>query len=166
MKNLKEAFPSAVEVIKSKRCLTYDDDKANIFFHCTPTKNVNSILKTGIIPGKGQTFDTEGHSTGKIFLSMGYEEAVQWQTMIAETTLEDTAILQIKLSKKQIDNLSLDLHAYGDGMTCSFYITEPIPPKHITVADTGFGTANFPEHLDEKQLLECLIKECIRSISR
>lgn len=164
MKKIKEAFPSASEVIKSKKCLTYDDDKANVFFHCTPTKNVASILKTGLNPGKGQTFDTEGHSTGKIFLSMGYEEAVQWQTMIAETTLEDTAILQIKLSKKQIDNLSLDLHAYGDGMTCSFYTTEAIPPKHISVADTGLGTANFPEQLEQKELFEAFIKEYVKKL--
>ena len=75
-----------------KKCLS-DEDEPSVFYHSTPTRLVNIILKRkGLIPGEGNTFDTTDWSSGKIFLSAGYSQAIQWQGMIAEHLGEDVAI--------------------------------------------------------------------------
>lgn len=135
-----DRIPSAREIVYSGIC--GGDSNTQEFFHCTPVKNLQSILRTGLIPGDGKTFDTEGHSTGRIFVAIGYDEAVLWQEMIAKVTKKKTAILLLHLTKKQIQSLRTDKLAYIDGNICSAFLTTPVRASQIVVRDDGEGTLN------------------------
>jgi len=136
-KYLKEGSEEAIA-----RCLS-DEDEPDVFFHSTPAKLVNTILKTGIVPGKGDTFNTSEWSGGKVFLSAGFTQAVQWQGMIAEHLGEDVAILEIKLTPEQVSRLEIDTVAKDENDSCSFFLKEDIPPHQIELADSGVGTGGF-----------------------
>ena len=125
-----------------KKCLS-DEDEPSVFYHSTPTRLVNIILEKGLIPGKGNTFDTTVWSSGKIFLSAGYSRAIQWQGMIAEHLGEDVAILEITLTPEQIAQLKVDTVSLKENDSCSFFLKESVLPSQIEIADTGEGTGGF-----------------------
>ena len=110
------------------------------YYHCTPAKNIVSIMKHGLMPGDGENFGNHDWSEGKIFVSRGYEQAKSWQEVIAEMTMEDVAILHLKLSPFQIENLYTDEVAHEqDGNEESFYTLDSIPPNQIEIVDKGEG---------------------------
>jgi len=125
-----------------KKCLS-DEDEPDVFYHSTPVRLVNIILEKGLIPGKGDTFNTTDWSGGKVFLSAGYSQAIQWQGMIAEHLEEDVAILEIKLTPEQISQLEVDTASQKENDSCSFFLKENVLPSQIEIADTGTGTGGF-----------------------
>jgi uncharacterized protein YaeQ len=127
-----------------KRCLS-DEDEPDVFYHSTPARLVNIILEEGLIPDKGGTFSTTDWVAGKVFLSAGYTQAVQWQEMIAEQLQEDVAILEIKLTPEQISQLEVDTISQEEGDSCSFFLKGSVLPFQIEIADTGEGTGDFNE---------------------
>jgi len=162
-KPTKKSLPPVSKALLIDKCVDVDEDVDMEFFHCTPAKNVASILKQGLKPGHGRNFNTEGWSTNKIFLSLGYKEAVQWQGMIAEQLLEETAILRVFLSDLQLKNLNIDEIAYGDGNECSFFLTETIPAAQIEVYDTGAGSLDHVV-MDETKIYNVGLQVFIESL--
>lgn len=146
-------IPKAKELIYSGIC--DGDSDTTEFFHCTPAKNLESILKNGIRRGEGKTFRfLRDHAKGKIFLAIGYEEAVQWQGMIAEQLLEEVAILQVYLTKEQKEEMRTDVAGYQDGMVCSVYLCLDIKPNQIKVVDTGQGSLDHVDMESEEPMEE------------
>ena len=142
MKQLMESWNHFVNEVDSStlsKCLG-SEDESDIFFHATPTRFVVSILKNGLRVGTGKTFNTVKWSGGKVFLTSGFNQAVQWQGMIAENLGEDVAILEIKLNSEQIKDLQVDKISESEGDGCSFFLVYSIPAYHIKVVDYGEGT--------------------------
>ena len=112
------------------------------YYHCTPARNLKSIMKIGLIPGTGESFGNYDWSENKLFLSKGYEQAKSWQEILAsQTTEEKVAILEVELSPIEIENLYNDDYAQEqDGNEESFYTLDSIPPNKIKVIDDGEGT--------------------------
>lgn len=120
--------------------LSEAQEEVQEYYHCTPAKNLASIMKRGLMHGDGETFGNHDWSEGKIFISRGYEQAKSWQEVIAEMIMEDVAILHLKLSPFQIKNLYVDDVAYEqDGNEESFYTLDSILPNQIEIADDGEG---------------------------
>jgi len=160
--------PSPQELCDSGICSSEDSDGVE-FFHCTPSKNLQAIMRDGIRRGDGNTFPgMDKHSSGNVFLSIGYEEAVQWQGMIAEQVLEEVAILQVSLTESQIDKLETDTAAYSDGMVCSVSIRDDIKPSQLKVMDDGRGSLDHvdmsEENLSEHGTLKGFIVEYLQEL--
>jgi len=127
------------EVLDSGVCHDEDAGGDNVLYHATPFRLVDRILREGLVVGSGSTFGTPSESSGRIFLSADWNNAIEWQVMVAEQAEEDAAILRVELTPEQIDNLQMDPLSY-QGHSCDFYATEPIPAEQIRVEDEGFGT--------------------------
>lgn len=130
-------IPNADEIMDSGIC--DDGDSPGDFFHCTPFENVESILKNGLQGGHGKNFDTEAHSTGKVFLAIGEGEAFQWKDLLAMQLFlksEDIAMFRVKLTSQEKKKLKTDDLAYMDGNICSVYCDFPIPPKRLTLMNS------------------------------
>lgn len=128
---------SASEVIDSGQCLSEDElDEDEVFYHATPSSNVAAILRDGLQPGHGRTFDTEGWSKGKVFVSQGFANAHRWAEYIAEQSGEDVTILQLTPGPWS-KGLKLDKVAHeGDNDPCAFYTTKRVPPGLIEAVET------------------------------
>jgi hypothetical protein len=139
---------SVYDIIDSGVCGGEDDDPDfydELFYHATPSKLVRLILKQGLVVNRNreETFNTQGWSKGKIFLSYGFEQAVKWQVYVAEQLLKDVAILGIRLTKDQIEKLKIDTVSEEEGDPCSFFAEYNISPNQIEVVDYGEGTGDF-----------------------
>jgi hypothetical protein len=131
-----------VDVLESGICYSDEDDPA-VLYHATPAAQVARILEEGLRPGTGGNFNLPAHAAGKVFVSAGYENAVRWQGFLAEQLGEDIAILQIRISNELGAQLRVDDLALGEGDPCSFYVEAQVTPAHLSVVDSGEGTASL-----------------------
>lgn len=114
------------------------DSETLEFFHCTPAKNIPLIMKQGLKPGKGESFGTESHSAGKVFLAAGMEEALMWQSFLEDVSSAQIAILRLFLGSNEVKRLKVDTLAWDDGSQCSFYFEGTIPSSKIEI-ETLYG---------------------------
>lgn len=118
------------------RCLA-DDDDPYCFYHATPDKNVDAIMRDGLLPGSGTVFQTADWSTSKLFLAYGYAAGCQWQGFVYEMTGEPVTLLEVRLTPAQMRAVQVDEVSRAEGDACSFYITHPIAPHQLRIVDSG-----------------------------
>jgi hypothetical protein len=139
-----EDRPSPLEIIDSGQCDV--DDPINIFYHAAPARLLPQIKKQGLVPGSGKqaNFSSLGKwSTGKLFVSQGEDNGRMWQEMLYDQLDEPIALLQVKLSKKELKSIQQDDASYEEGDPCSFYVVSRIPPGRLKVVDKGESISIF-----------------------
>lgn len=120
------------------------------YYHSLPSSLIKTVLRSGLRTspsGNESRFGLGEWSSGKVFISLGYSNAVKWQLQIEEATGEPAGIVQIELPDNLIDALKPDTHAVKEGDTCSFYLEEGIPPEFITLLE--YGPSDYFEDEDE-----------------
>jgi len=98
------------------------------FFHATPSSNVASILREGLIPGKGRgffTFTRGRSSSDGVFATSDISSALEWGEGIQEE-FDISSVHILKFSTNQIPH-------FEDEDEVIF--NNPIPPQSISIAE-------------------------------
>lgn len=133
---MERKYPSAADIINSGTCA--DEDDYWLFYHAAPSRIIDAIESEGIRPGAGDNFSNmKNWSTGKIFLSQGYENGQKWQSMLEDQLGEPVGIIEVSLTDEQIDTLELDSKSFDEGDICSFFLRGSLSPSQIVVIDRG-----------------------------
>lgn len=133
-----EEQPSPLEIIDSGECDV--EDPIGIFYHATPARLLPLIKKQGLVPGSGKqsSFSSLGKwSAGKLFMAQGEDNGRMWQEMLYDELDEPIALLQVKLTKKELKSIQQDQVSFEEGDPCAFYVVNRIPPGRLRVADKG-----------------------------
>lgn len=100
-----------------------------VLYHVTPSSNVDSIRKSGLVPQIGERSKAAGEESPAIYLFASKEEMEQacWSWLGEEFENESIAVLEVRLPKPYLEELAFDEFE----IRCQ----KPIPPQYIQFFD-------------------------------